>query len=192
MSDGEKPVELKGFEDTKWFAKFFNRSEERIRQLADMNIMPKKRYKGVNYYEIIPSMQNYIKYLQEIVDNRKRTSEDQEKEKLEADIRFRRAKANKAEIDLEVFKNNLIPSEIVKAYIEDLATKTRALLLGLPGRLSIDVMNTGSPAEASEVIKKALNDVLVELEGCEFSIKAYKERVGETDSANFEDDDELD
>ena len=29
MSDGEKPVELKGFEDTKWFAKFFNRSEER-------------------------------------------------------------------------------------------------------------------------------------------------------------------
>ena len=160
--------------------------------MANDGVLQAKKIKGKYYYPVIPTIQSFINYQNEIIDRRKKTSEDQEKEKLEADIRFRRAKANKAEIDLEVFKNNLIPSEIVKAYIEDLATKTRALLLGLPGRLSIDVMNTGSPAEASEVIKKALNDVLVELEGCEFSIKAYKERVGETESANFEDDDELD
>lgn len=192
MTKSEKPDGIKGYENTQWFAKFFNRSERLIQDLANDGVLQAKKIKGKYYYPVIPTIQSFINYQNEIIDRRKKTSEDQEKEKLEADIRFRRAKANKAEIDLEVFKNNLIPSEIVKAYIEDLATKTRALLLGLPGRLSIDVMNTGSPAEASEVIKKALNDVLVELEGCEFSIKAYKERVGETESANFEDDDELD
>ncbi len=179
MVEASKADELKGYEDTKWFAKFFNRSEERIRQLSDSGVMPKKRVKGVNYYPTIPSIQNYIKYLQDIVDNRRKTSEEQESEKLEADIMYKRTKANLAILDLKQLQAKLLRAEDVQIYTENLAATIKSALSTLPGRLAMDVCKLDDPAEISEVITDGINEVLENLARFEFDIDFYKERISE-------------
>ena len=101
MADTEKSIEERGLKDTKYLAKFFGRTERNIQQLAADKILKSVRIKGVNYYELIPSIRSYISYLQEIVDRRKTNSEDLEKEKLEADVAYRKAKARMAETELK-------------------------------------------------------------------------------------------
>lgn len=179
MSEASKADELKGYEDTKWFAAFFDISDERIRQLADLGVLSKKRVKGINYYPTIPSIQNYIKYLQNIVSNRKKTSEEQESEKLEADIMYKRAKANLAVLELKQLQAKLLRAEDVQVYTENLAATIKSSLSALPGRLSLDVQNLSDPAEISEVITDGINEVLENLSRFEFDIDFYKERTAE-------------
>lgn len=179
MSEAINQDGIKGYEDTKWFAKFFSLSEERIRQLSSLGIMPKKRVKGVNYYPVIVSIQNYIKYLQEIVQNKKKTSEEQEAEKLEAEIAFKRAKARLAELELKQLEAKLLRAEDVQIYTENLAATIKSLLLALPGRMALDVYTLKTPAEISEVITDQINEVLENLANFEFDIDFYKEKIAE-------------
>ena len=179
MSGAENQDGIRGYEDTKWFAKFFDLSEERIRQLASLKIMPKKRIKGVNYYPVITSIQNYIKYLQDIVQNKKKTSDEQEAEKLEADIAFKRAKARLAELELKQLEAKLLRAEDVQIYTENLAATIKSSLSALPGRMAMDVYTLETPAEISEVITDQINEVLEDFANFEFDINFYKERIAE-------------
>lgn len=161
--------------------------------MAKDGILRAEKIKGNNYYELIPSIQSYIKYLQEIVDRRKKTSEDQEQDRLEAEIRYKKAKATEAELKLEVVRARLLRAEDVQDFVTDLAMTTKSLLTALPGRLSLDVLNAGNANEASEIIEKALGEVLTELRDYEFNIEYYKKKVAETrgrDLNNGEEDDE--
>lgn len=192
VKSGKSP-EDRGLRDTKFLAKFFDRTERNIQQLAKDGILRAEKIKGNNYYELIPSIQSYIKYLQEIVDRRKKTSEDQEQDRLEAEIRYKKAKATEAELKLEVVRARLLRAEDVQDFVTDLAMTTKSLLTALPGRLSLDVLNAGNANEASEIIEKALGEVLTELRDYEFNIEYYKKKVAETrgrDLNNGEEDDE--
>lgn len=189
MENTEKTIEQRGLKNTKFLATFFGRSERHIQQLATEKVIKSIRIKGVNYYELIPSIQSYIRYLQEIVDRRKKTSEEQESEKLEADIRYKKAKADRAELDLKIFKADLLVADDVQAYSEDLAATIKSLLTALPGRLAMDVMNVGSASEASALIEDAVNEVLEELAGYEFNIDFYKQRVAERQGRSVDNDD---
>ena len=52
-------------------------------------------------------------------------------------------------------------------------------LLSLPGRLGVDVATVSSAAECSEVIKKAVCEVLDDLSHYEYNPEEYKKRVRE-------------
>ncbi len=179
MADNEKPSTDNAWEESKWFAKFFGLSEERIRQLADAGIMPKKKVKGVYYYPTITTIRNYIKYLQEIVGNRKKTSEEQEREKLEADIAFKRAKAKLAELELRTLEAKLLRAEDVKIFVEDLAATIKSELSALPGRMAMDIANLQTTAEVSETLSDEINEVLNRLADYEFDLDFYKKRIAE-------------
>ena len=53
------------------------------------------------------------------------------------------------------------------------------LLLLLPGRLSVDVAATSSPAEASECIRKEVHAIMRELSNYRYDPEKYAERVNE-------------
>jgi len=184
----EESIEKRGLKDTKFLAKFFGRTPRNIQQLAADKVIKSIRIKGVNYYELIPTIQAYIEYLQEIVDRRKKTSEEQEREKLEADIRYKKAKADRAELDLRILKTELLTAEDVRAYNEDLAATIKSALTALPGRLAMDVMNAGNAAEASSIIEDAVNEVLDELADYEFNIDFYKQRVADRQGRSVDND----
>lgn len=190
MEKAEKAQVEKGWENTNWFAKFFDLSEERIRQLADMGILRKKKVKGVYYYETIPSIRSYIKYLQDNAANAKRTSQDKENEKLDADIAFKRAKAKLTELELEQLTLTLLRAKDVQAFVEDLGATIKSALTSLPGKLAMDVHTLSEPAEIAEVITTEINNILDILASYEFNIEFYRKRIKDDDDSNIAIDEE--
>lgn len=191
MADTKSPNNKK-LVATKEVANFFKISDRRIQQLTQQGILPAvKRTKDGNQYDLFATTQRYIFYLQDIVNNRTKSTEEQEKEKLDAEIRLKQAKADMAQIDLKILKTEVLVAEDVQAFIEDLAATTKSLLMGLPGRLAIDLDGIDSTAERSDIIEKVLTGVLDELRGYEFTLDYYKKRVAERKGRSVEEDNEL-
>lgn len=181
----------KGLRDTKFVAKFFFLSPRRIQQLTSEGILPSvKRTKDGNMYDFIPTIQRYIKYLQDVVNNRTRNTEEQEKAKLEAEIKYKEAKAEYANLELAELEGNMHRAGDVQAMVEDLAATTKSMLSALPGRLALDVINKSSAAEASVVIEDAINDVLNSLAAYEYNPDFFKERVAEREGWTVDEKDD--
>ncbi len=188
MADDEKALEKKGYRDTKFLAQLWNLTERRIQQLETSKIIQVVRVKGKNWYPLIDSWKQYTYYLQDIIKNKKRTDEDLEKEKLEAEIRFKQSKADAAQLDLMVLKAELLRADDVREYIEDLCANIKSMLSALPGRLAVDLTNVTNANECSQIIDSAINEVLTDLSNYKFSRKYYQERVSEKYSRSIAND----
>ena len=193
MAETKKTSDDSRYKNTKWLASFFKLSERRIQQLTQDGILPSvKRTREGNLYDLIPTIQRYIYFLQDTVNNRTKSTEEQERDKLDAEIRLKQAKADMAQIDLKILKSEVLVAEDVQAFVEDLAATTKSLLLGLPGRLAMDLENVDSAAERSDIIEKVLISVLDELKHYEFTVDYYKKRVAERKGRSVKDDEDLD
>ena len=194
MAETKNTSDESRYKNTKWLSSFFKLSERRIQQLTQEGILPAvKRTKEGNQYDLIPTIQRYIYYLQDLVNNRTKSTEDQEKQRLDAEIKLKEAKAEIAHLDLKVLKADVLRVEDVRAYVEDLAATTKALLTALPGRLAMDVLNVNTAAEVSEIIDVAIIEILNVLKDYEFTIDFYKQRVAERNGRSVdenEDDEE--
>ncbi len=182
----------KNLRNTEFVAKFFDRSKRHIQQLTTDGVLPvvKRTHKDGNLYDLIPTIQRYIKYLQGIVDNRTKSTDELETQRLNVDIKLKEAKADKAILDLKILKADVLRVEDVRAYVEDLAATTKALLTALPGRLAMDVLNASTAAEVSEIIDIAITEVLNELKDYKFTIEFYKQRVAESNGRGVEDEED--
>ena len=191
MSEEKNNID-KSLRNTEFIAKFFGRTNRHIQQLTTDGVLPvvKKTHKEGNLYDLIPTIQRYIKYLQGIVDNRSKSTEEQEKQRLDAEIKLKEAKAEIAQLDLKELKAEMLRAGDVQAFIEDLAATTKSLLMGLPGRLAMDLESTTTAAERSEIIEGAIFEVLNQLTEYEFSVDYYKKRVAERTGRSVSNDDE--
>lgn len=192
MEDTAKSMDKQGFKDTKYLAKLWNLTERRVQQLAQSGVIPSKKVKGVNYYPLIDSWRKYTFFLQDALNGKNKTDEELEKEKLETEIRLKQAKAEIAQLDLMTLKADLLHAEDVRDYIEDLCANMKSQLSALPGRLAMDLMNVTNAGECSDIIDKAINEVLDDLSNYKFSRKYYQERVSEqVDRSEADDESEL-
>ena len=166
--------------NTKYVANLFKRDESSIQKLAKGKILPyvEKTREGYQF-DLPKTMIAYIYYLQEIVDRRPKNTEEQEKQRLEAEIKLKEAKAEIAQIDLKELKGEMLRACDVQAFIEDLAATTKSLLMGLPGRLAMDLAHTNTASEKSAIIEEAIFEVLNQLTEYDFNIDFYKQRVAE-------------
>ena len=177
--------------NTKYIAKLFKRDESTIQKLTKRDILPVvKRTKDGNQYDLPKTMLAYIYYLQGLVENRSKSTEEQEQQRLAAEIRLKEAKADIAQLDLKELKAEMLRAEDVQAFIEDLAATTKSLLMGLPGRLAMDLANATTTAERSSIIEGAVFEVLNQLTDYEFSVEYYKKRIAERSGRSIDDDDE--
>lgn len=168
----------KGLKDVKFFAKFFGIGERRVQQLRTEGIIKAvKRTTDGYLYETIPTIQKYIQYLQGIVAKRSKSTEELDNQRLEAEIRIKRSKAEESELKLKTYKLELLRAEDVRAFFEELAARTKSNFSALPGRLAMDLKDAQTPAEVSEIIEKAINQVLENLSEFEFTEEFFRERV---------------
>lgn len=179
MPSKEEKKETKLF-DTKYVANLFKRDISSIQKLAKQNILPyvEKTKEGYQF-DLPKTMLAYIYYLQGLVGNRSKSTEKQEKQRLDAEIRLKEAKAEIAQLDLKELRAEMLRAEDVQAFIEDLGATTKSLLMGLPSRLAMDLPNDSSAAERSAIIEEAVFEVLEQLSEYEFSVDYYKERIAE-------------
>ena len=167
--------------DAKVISQLFNVSVRRVQQLTQEGIIETVKTASGRKYDLIPTIQRYIKWLQDKANGREKAEKDaqNESEKLEADARLKKAKADVAELELRELQGTLHNAEDVEAVMTDHVLLLRSMILALPGRLAVDVCNAKTPAEAAEVIKVECYAMLNELAAYEYNPDEYQRRVRE-------------
>lgn len=176
-------------------AKLFGVTERRVQQLAQEGIIPaaqKRPYK----FDLLPTVQAYIKYLSDKANGKEQKSADNvqaEADKLRAEADLKRSKADMADMQLQELEGKMHRSEDVEAVMNDLVYTIRSMIMALPGRLAMDVVQAQTASEASALIRSECNKVLNELAEYKYDPEVYQRRVrdreGWSDSFADETDD---
>ena len=165
--------------DSKTIALLFGVTTRRVQQLVTEGIITATKQGNANKYDLLPTIQRYIKYLTDKANGREESKKDTETEskKLEAEADLKRSKADMAALQLKELEGKMHRSEDVEAVTTDLVYTIRSMLTALPGRLAVDVVSAGTPAEASEIIRAEVYKVLEELAGYKYDPEEYARRV---------------
>lgn len=128
-------------------------------------------------YPLADSVQRYIAYL-----GRDAVTEGEvklDKVKRTAEAQLKASKAKIASMEAQELEGKMHRSEDVAAMTEDLIYEIRGALIALPGRLAVDVAACGSAAEAAEIVRREVHQIMGELAGYQYDPDRYAERVRE-------------
>lgn len=178
--------------DSKTIATLFGVTTRRVQQLAQEGIIIATKQGNANRYDLLPTIQRYIKYLTEKANGREPSKKDAETEsrRMEAEADLKRSKADMAALQLKELEGKMHRSEDVEAVMTDLVYAIRSMLMALPGRLAVDVTTSSSAAEASEIIKAEVYKILEELAGYKYDPDEYARRVRDREGWSDLSDDE--
>lgn len=186
--------------EKKEIADLFNVSTRRIEQLTQEGIIEtvatSQGKRTLRRYDLKPTIKGYIKYLSDKAYGReqRQSASSKEDEKLQAEIDYKVAKAKMSILQLDELEGRMHSADDVEAMTTDLCLAVRSALLAMPGQLSVDVAEAQSAAEASEIIKAAVSDILADLSRYKYDPEEYRRRVRERqgwiESKGEEDDDE--
>lgn len=126
-------------------------------------------------YPLADSVQRYIAHL-----GRDAITEDEvklDKVKRTAEAQLKASKAKIASLEAQELEGKMHRSEDVAAMTEDLIYEIRGALIALPGRLAVDVAACTSAAEAAEIVRREVYQVMSELAGYQYDPAKYAERV---------------
>ena len=175
-------------------AKLFGVTERRVQQLAQEGIIPavsRKPYK----FDLLPTVQAYIRYLSDKANGKEAKKGDDvqaESDKLRAEADLKQHKAKIAEMQLSELEGTMHRSEDVEAMTNDLVYTVRSMIMALPGRLAMDVVQATSANEASAVIRSECYKILEELSNYKYDPEAYQRRVRDREGWSVPVDDETD
>lgn len=147
-------------------------SGRRISQLVEDGIIQKA---GRGKYNLADCVRQYVEFKSVPLPDEEELAVI--RRKADADTRLKIAKAEMAELEAEEIKGNMHRSEDVAAMTEDLVYSMREALIALPGRLAVDAAAAKTPAEASDVIKREVYNLMRELAKHRYDPKVYEERV---------------
>lgn len=169
----------KNLQPTQVIAKIFGVSTRRIEQLKTEGII--KGEGRPTKYDLLPTIQAYIKYLSDKANGREKKQTDSELEtsKLEAESRYKTAKAEMAELELQELQGELHRASDVEAITTDHVMFLRSMLMALPGALAVDLAAIDKPAEAADRIRQEVNSILNRLANYRYDPEEYKKRVRE-------------
>ena len=165
-------------------AKIFGVSTRRVEQLKTEGII--KGQGKPTKYDLLPTIQAYIRYLSDKANGRekKETDSQLETEKLTAEKRIKMAKAEMAELELKELKGDLHRASDVEAITTDHVMYVRSMLMALPGKLAVDLATINTAPEAAERIKKEVYAILQQLSDYRYDPEEYKKRVRERQGWN--------
>lgn len=153
------------------------KSNQWIGQLASQGVLFKVQTAHGNLYEMHDAVKAYIGNLEERQASEDDKEADLKKKQLTAEVSMKQSKALIASLDAKERQGKMHRSEDVAAMTEDLIYAIRGALLALPGRLAVDVLDAETAAEASEIIRNEVYQIMEELSGYEYDPAKYEERV---------------
>lgn len=166
-------------QSSKVIATLFGVSTRRVEQLKTEGII---RGSGKpTRYDLLPTIQAYIKYLSDKAYGRekKQTAEELEQQKLQADVDMKKARAAVAELELSELQGKMHRAEDVEAITTDHVLFVRSMLMAMPGKLAVDCANCKTASEASERIRQEVYYVLDNMTEYRYDPEVYKRRVRE-------------
>lgn len=183
-------------QSTDIIAKLFDLDVRRVQQLAKEGILPAASQRPYKF-DLLPTVKAYIRYLRDRANGKEAKTADTvkaEADKLRAEADLKQSKAKIAELQLKELEGKMHRSEDVEALTNDLVYTARSMIMALPGRLAMDVVQAGSANEASALIRTECYKILNELAGYQYDPEAYRRRVrdreGWSDALTDEETDE--
>lgn len=150
-------------------------TDERVRQLEDKGIFESVTKNRKKMFDLVPSVTAYIEY----VKNGTLTASEIMEDIAKQDYRYKKGRADKIELEVEELKGMMHRAEDVESITADMIATLRAGILALPGRLAVDTAEARTPAEASAVIKEAVDDLLNSMARFRYDPAEYRKRVRE-------------
>ena len=166
-------------QSTEIMAKLFELDPRRVQQLAKEGILPAASQRPYKF-DLLPTVKAYIRYLRDRANGKEAKTADTvkaEADKLRAEADLKQSKAKIAELQLQELEGKMHRSEDVEALTNDLVYTARSMIMALPGRLAMDVVQAGSANEASALIRTECYTILDELAGYQYDPEAYRRRV---------------
>ena len=166
-------------QSTDIIAKLFDLDVRRVQQLAKEGILPAASQRPYKF-DLLPTVKAYIRYLRDRANGKEAKTADTvkaEADKLRAEADLKQSKAKIAELQLKELEGKMHRSEDVEALTNDLVYTARSMIMALPGRLAMDVVQAGSANDASALIRTECYKILAELAGYQYDPEAYRRRV---------------
>ena len=132
----------------------------------------------VRRYDLIPVTHEFIQYLRSLAEKKQSGSEDAAAA-AEADLRFKQARAEKIELEIEELRGQMHRQEDVEFVVSDMIAKLRAGILALPGQLAVDCAEAKTPTETAALIKAAVDKFLNETADIKYNAADYRKLVVE-------------
>lgn len=144
-----------------------------VRKLTEDGIL----VKASGTYNLADGVQAYIRSVRGNSTRESDAATERKRRKAEADLKESKAVIEK--LKAEELKSKMHRQEDVKVLMDDMVFAVRAALLALPGRLAVDTAAAGSPAEASDIIRREVHKIMQELAGYRYDPARFEERVRE-------------
>lgn len=160
----------------------------RVRQMAEDGQFEKSD----GSFNLCDCVQRYINSVSNGTKSKKEAEIELVTKNSEAVIK--QSKAKIAKMEASELEGQMHRSEDVAVFMDDLIFTMRAALMALPGRLAVDVASVQTAAEASDIIRKEANKIMLEISEHQYDPKAYADRVRERMNwaADMSDDDDGD
>lgn len=129
-------------------------SERRVQQLVQEKVIPRAR---AGEYALFPSVQGYIRYLQERI----QTGDDPDLTRERALLT--KVQRETAELELAAMRGDVHKSEDVMMVWTESITNCRSRLLAIPTKLAPILFEAETVADIQEALKKAIYEALDEL-----------------------------
>ena len=164
-------------QSTQIIAKIFGVSTRRVEQLKSEGII--KGQGKPTKYDLLPTIQAYIKYLSDKAYGReqKETIANLEEAKLSAEVEIKQSKAEAAKLELAELRGKMHRAEDVEAIFTDHVLFLRSMLLAMPGKLAVDLAGDHTAAEQAQTVKQEVYYILNNLSDYRYDPEEYKKRV---------------
>lgn len=177
-------------QSTQVIAKIFGVSTRRVEQLKTEGVI--KGQGKPTKYDLLPTIQAYIRYLSDKANGRekKETKVELEEKRLQHEVAFKEAKAEKARLELKELQGKMHRAEDVEAITTDHVLYLRSMLMAMPGKLAVDLSGTHTAPEQAERVKQEVYYILENLANYRYDPEEYKKRVMEREGWNNREDED--
>ena len=171
-------------QSTQVIAKIFGVSTRRVEQLKTEGVI--KGQGKPTKYDLLPTIQAYIRYLSDKANGRekKETTAELEEAKLRAEVDIKEAKAKAAQMELKELQGKMHRAEDVEAITTDHVLFLRSMLLAMPGKLAVDLAGTHTAPEQADRVKREVYYLLERLAEYRYDPEEYRARVRERQGWN--------
>lgn len=179
----------KNYQKADVIARLFGKTTRRIQQLTQDGILPTEATPSGRRYDLLPTIKRYIKYLEERADKQQPQSVTEKLEKkLDAEIKYKQAKADKAKLELDELKGTMHRAADIEKLTDELVFSVRSMLLALPGRVAMDLAAIDTAPGVSKYMAEHVAVLLDELATHEYNPDTYKQLVREREGWQADND----
>lgn len=148
-------------------AQLFGLSVRRIQQLTQDGILPTTTTTKGRRYDLVPTIQRYIKYLQDKSKGKSKSEKEAElkEQKLEAEIALKETQNEIQIIKTQIYEGKYIPKEEVQLDYRRFFVVFKKFALSIPSRVSGFINGFVEPTQARKIESELNADIVNLLNG---------------------------